>query len=136
LVGQCPAFLGFAVFGVVGLGRGVIEQGSHSLAVCLHREKHSTNVGMLDYRYVLGRLGPRFAPLIPLVCVRVRLLVGAFCDGQPFQTHSDPGGIHHREHVAHPLLLLAEQVGDGAIAPVAERDNACRRGVNPEFVFE
>ena len=55
---------------------------------------------------------------------------------RPSIADADAGIVHHREHVSHPGLLLADEVADGAFAAVAERHHARRGGMNSQLVLE
>ena len=75
------------------------------------------------------------AALAPFVRERHRLLVRTFTDGQTFDADRQASEVHHREHVAHALLLVADEVADRAVV-FAERHHTRRRRVNAHLVFD
>ena len=63
------------------------------------------------------------------------LLVGPLGDGQPLQAHAEAGQVHHLEHVAHAVVLVADQMPDRA-AVVAVGHHAGGAGVDAELVLD
>jgi hypothetical protein len=78
---------------------------------------------------------PTAATLAALVGERHRLLIRTLTDGQAFDADGQASEVHHREHVAHALLLVADEIADRAIG-FAERHHTCRRRVNTHLVFD
>ena len=79
---------------------------------------------------------PGPAALATLLGVVERLLVGALGDGDTLLTDAQAGVVHHGEHVLHALVLVAHEVADGAVALLAVRHRAGRRGVDPHLVLD
>ena len=64
-----------------------------------------------------------------------RLLIGAVGDADALEADAEPGLVHHREHAAHALVFLADQVADRA-ALIAHGHGAGRRGMHAELVLD
>jgi hypothetical protein len=92
----------------------------------------ATDVGVVDDERALARVGPDRPALAPVPGIGDGLLVGPLGDGETFDPHRHPGGVHHREHVAHTLVLLAHQRADGA----ARRDDTGGGGMDAQLVLE
>ena len=82
----------------------------------------------------LPRRGPDRPPLPPLTGVGRRLLVGPLGQRQALEADRQPGVVHHREHVAHAGVGLADEVADRA-ALVAVAHDAGRAGVDADLVL-
>ena len=75
------------------------------------------------------------AALGALMGVAERLLVGALGDADALDAHTEACVVHHREHAAHALMLLAEEVTDRA-AVVAVLHDTRRTAMNAELVLD
>ena len=75
---------------------------------------------------------PASSPLVTFLGVAHGLLIGALGDGQALDADAQPGVVHHREHVAHALVRLADEVALG----VVELERARRAGVDAELVLD
>ncbi len=91
---------------------------------------------MLDDGGLLTGRCPHRPPLAALLRVGPRILVGPLGEGQALEAHREPGVVHHREHVAHSLVLLADQVADRPLAGVAVGHDAGGARLDAHLVLD
>ena len=119
-LGLVPPLLRLPMQPLVALCRGRVDEGAHCLGIRLDRQEHSPNVGVDDDGYVFLRLGADLPALDPLLRVAECSLVDPLGYGDALHPHTDPGRVHHREHVSHAVELVANQVANCAVAALAE----------------
>ena len=74
------------------------------------------------------------AALAALARIGERLLGRALGDADALQPDGEPRIVHHREHRHEPLVGLADEIGDGALA-IAVSHRAGRRSLDAELVL-
>ena len=83
----------------------------------------------------IGAGRPPRRPWTRLAGVGQRLLVGALGDAEALMADGEARVVHHREHAAHALVLLADQQADRTV-DVAIGHDAGRAGVDAQLVLE
>ena len=123
------------MLGLVERGRGEVEQPPHRLGRGLHAHQHAAHVGMVDDGHAVGRLARDVVALHAIDRVGAGVLVGAHRGAQAEHADIDARVVHHREHAREAVVLLADQVADGA-AVVAVAHDCGRARVDAELVLE
>ena len=80
-----------------------------------HVHEHPPDVGVVDDRARLALRRVRGPALHPLLGVADRRLVGPLGEAEALQPDRQAGRVHHREHVPHAGVGLADEVADGAV---------------------
>ena len=132
LLCRSPLVLVGIVVGDVDALRGAVDDRAHRLELGLHRQQHATHVGVVDDRRLLAGLGADGSALQPLLRVLASVLVGAISDGEALETDREAGVVHHREHVGHAPVLLADEEAGGFVVV----EDAGGRRLDAELVLD
>ncbi len=108
---------------------------ARAFGVGAHGQEHAPHIGMDDDG--IGRLVGEFlalerAALQPVHRVLPRRLVGGLAECQALQADAEPRRVHHREHGAHALMRLADEIALGRL----EIDDAGGRCLDAHLVLD
>ena len=118
----------------VQFGGGQIGQRAHRFDMGAHVHQHAPHVGMLNDRHGAGAALDG-AALHPVLGVLGGLLIGPVGDRDTLQANHQAGIVHHDEHVLEALVLLADEIADGAFV-IAIGHHAGGRTMNADLTFQ
>ena len=124
-----------AAMGQVAMQGGPEQEGAAGLDDRLGVHQHAAHVGMDDDRIgrAVGILRPRQRAALQAVLGEAGGgLIGGLGLGDPLQAHPDAGLVHHHEHQAQALVLLAHQPADGLLV----LDDAGGVAVDAHLLFQ
>ena len=131
VLGGALRLVGF-VLGAVDRFGDEIDEGAQRFDRGLLRHQHPAHVGVVDDGRRRPRGGTGGSALAAVLGVGEGPLVGPPGDAETLDTDEETGVVHHREHVAHALVGLADQVALGQV----EVERAGRTGVDAELLFD
>ena len=104
-----------------------------SSAFIVSSMRRTSGCSMIERRLARRRAGG--PALLALLGVLHGVLVGPLGQREALEADRQAGVVHHREHVPHALVLLADQVADGAVA-VAVGHDAGGAGLDAHLVLD
>lgn len=116
--------------------RGKERQGAHRLDLGFDVHEQATNVGMRQNRNRRRILGADVTGLHALLGILQGSLEGSIGGRIRLDTHREARHVHHDEHVFESLVLLADEVSDGAAARLTVIERARRRGMDAQLVLD
>ena len=112
-----------------------IGQGACRLGIGAHCQKHPPHICMINNADTLALIAGKGKALRALPRVTDCLLVGTITDRHTLQPDSNPGIVHHNEHIFQALALFPNKKARGT-ALIAKLHHTCGRAMNSQFMFK